>query len=52
MKNDFFFFASHESQESLLTKWICQQFIWSHPVAAGTLAGTTEPEVPLSESVF
>ena len=44
--------ASHESEESIDTKWVCQQFIWSHPVRPDILAGTVEPAEPLSETVL
>lgn len=43
--------ASHESEIAVDTKWVCQQFIWSHPVPTDILAGTMEPERPLSETV-
>jgi hypothetical protein len=44
--------ASHESQEAIDTKVICQQFIWSHPVRPDILAGTIEPSKPWTPTVF
>ena len=44
--------ASHESEESIETKWVAQQFVWSHPAPVDGLAGTAEPPTPLSASVF
>ena len=47
--------ASHESETVLhhgTTKWVAQQFIWSHPISADALAGTVEPEQPLDKVVF
>ena len=47
--------ASHESEAVArrhTTKWVAQQFIWSHPVAPDVLEGTTEPDEPLDEVVL
>ena len=47
--------ASHESEELCLVgveKWVCQQFLWSHPIAPDALAGTTEPPQPLDSVVL
>ena len=44
--------ASHESEPAIDTKWVCQQFIWSHPVPPDILAGTTEPVQPTSSTIF
>ena len=48
--------ASHESEEVLLggdtRKWVSQQFVWSHPVAADALEDTKQPESPLDGVVL
>lgn len=44
--------ASHESQEAGETKWVCQQFIWSHAIGPDALQGTIEPTKALSASVL
>ena len=48
--------ASHESEELRLrgvSKWVCQQFVWSHSVEGEcVLAGTSEPECALDAVVL
>jgi hypothetical protein len=48
--------ASHESEELLLrgvSKWVCQQFVWSHSVEGEcVLAGTSEPDTALDAVVL
>ena len=42
--------ASHESEAADDTKWVCQQFIWSHvPPGGFQMAGTELPQRPLSD---
>ena len=44
--------ASHESEAAVDTKWVCQSFVWSHPVPRDALDGTREPLEPLSAVTF
>ena len=44
--------ASHESEAAVDTKWVCQQFVWSHAVPRDALEGTREPLKPLSAVTF